>query len=42
MFHINSRKLVHFSYTRYLVNAIRQQYPFNGTPLRIGFREREE
>ena len=42
VFHINSRKLVHFSYTRYLVNAIRQQYPFNGTPLRIGFREREE
>jgi GTP-binding protein len=32
---------VHFSYRRYLENRLRDQFGFQGTPLRIVFRERE-
>ncbi len=38
LFHVNDRKLVHFSYRRYLENSIRASYPFEGTPLRLSFR----
>ncbi len=31
---------VHFSYQRYLENQIREAYGFDGTPIRIFFRER--
>ncbi len=40
VFHVNDRKLVHFTYERYLENQIRVQYPYTGTPLRLSFRER--
>lgn len=39
LFHVNDKKLVHFSYRRYLENRIREVYPFEGTPLRFSFRE---
>lgn len=39
LFHVNDRKLVHFTYRRYLENQIRAEYPFEGTPLRLSFRE---
>lgn len=39
---VNDKGLVHFSYPRYLENQLRQTYGFEGTPLRLIFREREE
>jgi GTP-binding protein len=41
VFFVNDRELVHFSYARYLENSIRAVYPFEGTPLRLQFRNRE-
>lgn len=41
LFHINDRKLLHFTYERYLENQIRAEYPFEGTPIRLSFRERK-
>lgn len=38
LFHVNDKKLVHFSYRRYLENQIRAEYVFEGTPLRVSFR----
>jgi GTP-binding protein len=35
---INDPRLVHFSYTRYLENCIRDVYPFPGTPIRLIYR----
>lgn len=40
VFHVNDPDLVHFSYERYLENALRGAYPFPGTPLRLIFRPR--
>ena len=37
---INDKKLLHFSYTRYLENQFRQNFGFEGTPIRIEFNER--
>ena len=39
---VNSKKLFHFSYQRYIVNKLRQEFVFNGTPIRILVRERNE
>nr|MCU0498680.1 ribosome biogenesis GTPase Der [Anaerolineae bacterium] len=39
LFNCNDRKLVHFTYRRYLENRIREYYPFEGTPLRLTFRD---
>lgn len=41
LFHVNDKKLVHFSYKRFLENQIRAEYPFEGTPIRLSFRPRE-
>ena len=38
---VNDKKLFHFSYERYIVNKLRQEFNFNGTPIRIIVRERE-
>ena len=38
---INDKKLMHFSYARYLENQIRNNFGFEGTPLQVEFRERE-
>ena len=39
---VNDRELVHFTYARYFENQIRERYKFEGTPLRIFFRNRDE
>ena len=39
---VNSKELMHFSYTRYLENKIREAFGFMGTPLRFVIRERGE
>lgn len=39
---VNDRELVHFSYERFLENRIRAVYPFEGTPIRLFFRNRGE
>jgi len=41
LLHVNDKSLVHFSYRRYLENQFRQAFPFEGTPIRISFRQRE-
>lgn len=38
---VNSKKLFHFSYERYLVNQIRKEFGLQGTPVRIIVREKE-
>lgn len=38
----NDPRLVHFSYVRYLDNTLRAQFGFDGTPIRIEFRGRNE
>ena len=39
---VNDKDLMHFSYTRYLENKIREAFGFRGTPLRFLIRERKE
>ncbi|MFP3895756.1 MAG: ribosome biogenesis GTPase Der [Anaerolineales bacterium] len=39
-FIVNDKRLVHFGYERYLKNFIRECYPFEGTPLRLAFKNR--
>jgi GTP-binding protein len=42
VFFVNDQELVHFSYERYLENRIRRSFAFEGTPLRLLFRTRNE
>ena len=42
VFHVNDPDLLHFTYSRYLENQIRAEYPFTGTPLRLSFRKRKD
>ena len=42
MFFVNDTELVHFSYRRYLENQIRLAHPFEGTPIKLLFRNRAE
>jgi len=39
---VNDRELVHFGFTRYIENRLREEYPFTGTPLRIEYRDEKE
>lgn len=39
---VNDKELMHFSYTRYIENQIRETFGFKGTPLRFIIRERNE
>ena len=39
---VNNKELMHFSYTRYIENQIRETFGFRGTPLRFIIRERTE
>ena len=41
-FQINSRELMHFSYSRYLENKIRESFGFSGTSIKFVFREKGE
>lgn len=38
---VNDKELMHFSYTRYIENQIRNTFGFKGTPLRFIIRERK-
>lgn len=42
VFFVNDTELVHFSYTRYLENQIREKHPYEGTPIKIVFRGHTE
>ena len=39
---VNDKELMHFSYTRYIENQIREAFGFKGTPLKFIIRERKE
>ena len=39
---VNDKELMHFSYTRYIENKIREAFGFQGTPLKFIIRERKE
>lgn len=39
---VNDKELMHFSYTRYIENKIREAFGFSGTPLKFIIRERSE
>lgn len=38
---VNDKNLMHFSYTRYIENQVREAFGFKGTPIRIYARERK-
>ena len=39
---VNDKELMHFSYTRYIENKVRDAFGFRGTPIHIIARERKE
>ena len=39
---VNSKKLFHFSYERYIVNKLRDTCGFKGTPIRMLTREKND
>lgn len=39
---VNSKELFHFSYERYLINKLRQEFGLQGTPIRMIVREKKE
>jgi len=39
-FAINDRELMHFSYSRYIENKIREAFPFEGTSVKFLWNER--
>lgn len=41
-FQVNSKKLVHFSYERYLENKIRENFDLTGTPIILQFKNKNE
>ena len=41
-FQVNSKKLVHFSYERYLENKIRESFDLTGTPIILQFKNKNE
>lgn len=41
-FSVNDKKLVHFSYERYLENQIRENIDFDGTPIILQFKNKNE
>lgn len=42
VFFVNDKKLVHFTYQRYLENQLRERWGFVGAPIRMIFRNRKE
>ena len=42
VFFVNDSELMHFSYKRYLENAVRASFGFEGTPIRLIVRQKSE
>ncbi len=42
LIYVNEPKGVHFSYTRFLENSIRAEFPFTGTPIKLIYKSRRE
>lgn len=42
VFFVNDSSLMHFSYKRYLENCLRKAFSFEGTPIKISVREKDE
>jgi GTP-binding protein len=42
VFFVNDKRLVHFTYERFLENQIRERWSFEGAPLRMIFRNRRD
>jgi GTP-binding protein len=42
VFFVNDARLLHFSYRRYLENALRKRFGFEGTAIKLEFRSRRE
>ncbi|HPH95819.1 MAG TPA: ribosome biogenesis GTPase Der [Anaerolineaceae bacterium] len=42
LIYVNDPTLGHFTFTRYLENCIRAEYPYTGTPIRVVMRPRRE
>ncbi len=40
LIYVNDYRLAHFTYLRYLENCLREEYPFEGTPIRIVLKNR--
>ena len=40
IFFVNDKELFHFSYQRYLINCFRNNFGFEGTPIRLIIREK--
>ena len=41
-FEVNSKKLIHFSYERYLENKIRESFDLTGTPIILQFKNKSD
>ena len=41
-FEVNNKKLVHFSYERYLENEIRKAFDLTGTPIILQFKNKND
>jgi GTP-binding protein len=41
-FQVNNKGLIHFSYERYLENKLRESFDFEGTPIKIQFKNKGE
>lgn len=39
---VNSDKLIHFSYERYLENKLRENFDFEGTPIKLEYRNKHD
>ena len=42
VFFVNEPELMHFSYLRYLENQIRKNFGFEGTPIRMTVRRKDD
>ena len=42
IFFVNDVRLVHFTYRRYIENRLRELYGFEGTPIRLAFRDQQD
>ncbi len=42
VFSVNDKKLIHFSYERYLENKLRENFDFTGTPIILKFKNKKE